>query len=302
MSTGVIVLALLGSMMVGALLAVLVDTFYMRRWHEAVQSDKAQLEAQLRQRTIQLGRTQSEQVDLKEKLRAYQRELAEERAEADRLDDLRVALETKLETAVLDTESLKAEIKQFDDEIDDLRDEKVELARQLTVAHVEMKHLQEDLAENQEQLKGLAQLKADHQKVAAKLEVVITERDERKAEVEKLLNKLAAIEKLQANLQEKESKLETAHSQIDNMQTALGRAKSQIKHTGKSQLQLIKGIGPATERKLKAAGIVTIADLAEETPERLREILDLKTSSRINLEAWLAEAQQLAPTFGEETL
>ncbi len=302
MSTGVIVLALLGSMMVGALLAVLVDTFYMRRWHEAVQSDKAQLEAQLRQRTIQLGRTQSEQVDLKEKLRAYQRELAEERAEADRLDDLRVALETKLETAVLDTESLKAEIKQFDDEIDDLRDEKVELARQLTVAHVEMKYLQEDLAENQEQLKGLAQLKADHQKVAAKLEVVITERDERKAEVEKLLNKLAAIEKLQANLQEKESKLETAHSQIDNMQTALGRAKSQIKHTGKSQLQLIKGIGPATERKLKAAGIVTIADLAEETPERLREILDLKTSSRINLEAWLAEAQQLAPTFGEETL
>ncbi|MCZ7670819.1 MAG: hypothetical protein M5U34_28550 [Chloroflexi bacterium] len=163
MSTGVIVLALLGSMMVGALLAVLVDTFYMRRWHEAVQSDKAQLEAQLRQRTIQLGRTQSEQVDLKEKLRAYQRELAEERAEADRLDDLRVALETKLETAVLDTESLKAEIKQFDDEIDDLRDEKVELARQLTVAHVEMKYLQEDLAENQEQLK-VGSVKADHQK------------------------------------------------------------------------------------------------------------------------------------------
>ena len=85
------------------------------------------------------------------------------------------------------------------------------------------------------------------------------------------------------------------------MQTALGRAKSQIKHTGKSQLQLIKGIGSVTERKLKAAGIVTVADLAEETPERLREILSLKPSSRMNPEAWIAEAQQLAPTFGEET-
>lgn len=301
MSTGVVILALLGSMMVGALLAVLVDTFYMRRWHEAAQSDKVQLDEKLRQRAIQLGRTEAEQADLRKKLRAYQRELAEEQAEANRLDDLRVALETKLETAVLDIDALKAEIKQFDDEIDDLRDEKVEFARQLTAAHVELKHLTADLTEAEAQVESLEQLEAENQKLAAKLELVAQERDERKAEVEKLLNKLAAIEKLQANLQEKESKLETAHSQIDNMQSALGRAKSQIKHTGKSQLQLIKGIGPATERKLKTAGIVTIADLAAQTPERLGEILNLTGSARSKLETWVAEAQQLAPTFSEET-
>jgi predicted flap endonuclease-1-like 5' DNA nuclease len=266
-----------------------------------MQADKRQLEEQLRQRTIQMGRTQAKYDDLSKKLHAYQRELDEEQKEATRLDELRVALETKLETAVADTDSLKAELKLFDDEMDDLRDEKIELARQLTIAQVEMKYMAEDIEESRQKLVVLDELEAENQKLTTTLEIVKKERDERKAKVDQLLNQIAETERLRANLKETEEKLQTSNSQLGNMQTALGRAKTQIKHTGKSQLQLIKGIGPATERKLKAAGIVTVADLAEETPERLREILGPKSSSRVNPEAWLAEAQQLAPTFGEET-
>ena len=302
MSTWTIVLALLGSMMVGVLLTVLVDTFYVRRLHEAMQSDKGQVEDKLRQRTVQLGRAEANYAEISRKIRAYQRELDEEQAETARLDELRVALETKLETAVAEIDSLKTELKQFDDEMDDLRDEKVELARQLTAAQIEMKYITEDLAESRQKLVGLDELEAENQKLTTTLEIVEKERDERKAKVEELLNQIAETERLRANLKETEEKLQTTNSQLGNMQTALGRAKSQIKHTGKSQLQLIKGVGPATERKLKAAGIVTVADLAEETPERLREILGLKPSSRVNPEAWIAEAQQLAPTFGEGTL
>ncbi len=301
MSTWTVVLSLLGSMMLGVLLTILVDTFYVRRLHEAMQADKEQLEDTLRQRTVQLGRAEANYADISKQIRAYQRELDEEQAEATRLDELRVELETKLETAVADTDSLKAELKQFDDEMDDLRDEKVELARQLTVAQVEMKYMAEDLEESRQKLAVLDELEAENQKLTTTLEIVEKERDERKAKVEELLNQIAETERLRANLKETEEKLQTSNSQLGNMQTALGRAKSQIKHTGKSQLQLIKGIGPATERKLKAAGIVTVADLAAETPERLREILDLKSSSRMDPEAWLAEAQQLAPTFAEDT-
>lgn len=300
MSTGVIILALLSSMLVGALLAVLVDTFYLRRWHEATQSDKAQLEDKLRQRMSQLGRTEANYDSVTRQLQAYRRELAEEQKEAERLDEVRVALETRLQTAVAEIDALKAELKQFDGEMDVLRDENVELARQLTVTQVEMKHLTEDLAESQQELASLEQLEAENQRLSARLEVMETELGERKAKVEELLNQIAETERLRASLQETEAELQTTHSQLGNVQSALGRAKSQIKHTGKSQLQIIKGIGPATERKLKAAGIVTVPDLAQQSPERLREILDLKANSRLDPEAWLAEARQLAPTFGEE--
>lgn len=299
MSTGIIVLALLGSMMVGVLFAILIDTFYVRRWHESMQADRQQLAEKLHKRTNELNRIEAKSAQLQMQISAYQRELEEEQREVVRLEEGRVALETKLETAVADANSLKAELKQFDDEIDDLRDEKVELARQLTVVKIEMKHLEEDVEESQQKLITFAELKADNQKLAAKLELITVERDERKAKVDKLLAQIAETERLRANLKETEEKLQTSNSQLDNMQTALGRAKSQIKHTGKSQLQLIKGIGPATDRKFKAAGIVTVADLAEETPERVREILNLKPTSRMKPEAWIAEAQQLAPTFDD---
>ena len=108
MSTWTIVLALLGSMMMGVLLTILVDTFYVRRFYEAVQSDKEQVADKLRQRTVQLGRVEANYAELSKKIRAYQRELDEEQAETTRLDDLRVTLETKLETAVADTDALKA--------------------------------------------------------------------------------------------------------------------------------------------------------------------------------------------------
>jgi len=299
MSTGMIVLALLGSMMLGVLLAILIDTFHVRRWHEAVQSDKEQLQERLRQTTEEMGQAEAKFADLSEQVQSYQRELDEEQKETLRLDELRVELETKLETAVSETNSLKTEIKQFDDEMDALRDEKIELARQLSVAQVEMKHMTEDLEVDRQKLVAADDLEAENQKLSATLEIVQKERDERKAKIEELLDQIDETEKLRASLKETEEKLQTSSSQLDNMQTALGRAKSQIKHTGKSQLQIIKGVGPATERKLKAAGIVTVADLAEETPERLREILNLKPTSRMKPEAWIAEAQQLAPTFGE---
>ena len=300
MNTGMIVLALLGSMMVGVLIAILIDTFHVRRWHEAVQSDKGQLEEKLRQRTVQVGRSEATLADVSQQLAAYRRELDEEQKETLRLDELRVELETRLETAVADTTSLKTEIKQFDDEMDTLRDEKTELARQLTVAQVEMKYLTEDLEADRQKLVELDELEAENQKLTTTLAMVQRERDERKAKVEALLTQLAETEKLRASLKATEEKLQTSTSQINQIQSALGRAKSQIKHTGKSQMQIIKGVGPATERKFKAAGIVTVADLAEQTPERLREILNLKPNSRINPEAWITEAQQLAPTFRED--
>ncbi len=56
----------------------------------------------------------------------------------------------------------------------------------------------------------------------------------------------------------------------------------------------IDGIGPVYERKLFAAGILTFAQLAALTPERLREIINPERWQSIDAESWIAEAQQFA--------
>jgi predicted flap endonuclease-1-like 5' DNA nuclease len=56
----------------------------------------------------------------------------------------------------------------------------------------------------------------------------------------------------------------------------------------------INGIGPVYERRLFEAGVNTFAELAVLTPERLREIVGVKDWQQANVEAWIAEARELA--------
>lgn len=63
------------------------------------------------------------------------------------------------------------------------------------------------------------------------------------------------------------------------------------------QLEQIKGIGPVFAGHLNAAGVVTFADLAELTPERVAEIVSTKESGHlIEPVEWIAQARQLAGT------
>lgn len=69
--------------------------------------------------------------------------------------------------------------------------------------------------------------------------------------------------------------------------------KSVQKETTKDNLKVIKGIGPAIEKKLNAAGIHTFKALAQLTNEELENILG--TTRRLVQEANLiAQAKQLA--------
>ncbi len=46
------------------------------------------------------------------------------------------------------------------------------------------------------------------------------------------------------------------------------------KSSGKDDLKIVEGIGPKIEELCNAAGIMTFADLAATTPERIKEILE----------------------------
>ena len=54
----------------------------------------------------------------------------------------------------------------------------------------------------------------------------------------------------------------------------------------------INGIGPVYEQRLFDAGIYTFADLAAQSPARLRELVGAKSWQETETEAWIAEAQQ----------
>jgi predicted flap endonuclease-1-like 5' DNA nuclease len=56
-------------------------------------------------------------------------------------------------------------------------------------------------------------------------------------------------------------------------------------------LQAINGIGPAYERRLKEAGVDTYADLAQQTPDQLRQITGLKSWRGADPQQWIDEAQ-----------
>lgn len=62
----------------------------------------------------------------------------------------------------------------------------------------------------------------------------------------------------------------------------------------------INGIGPAFQQRLYDAGVCTFADLARQTPERLRQIVRPTSKQRIKPEAWIAEAQRRAQSHARE--
>jgi len=59
-------------------------------------------------------------------------------------------------------------------------------------------------------------------------------------------------------------------------------------------LKVISGVGPTYEGRLKEAGILTYADLAQQEPENLRSIAGLKSWQATDPELWIAEAQTLS--------
>lgn len=54
----------------------------------------------------------------------------------------------------------------------------------------------------------------------------------------------------------------------------------------------INGIGPVYEQRLFEAGIYTFAQLAAQSPARLRELVGAKSWQETETEAWIAEARQ----------
>ncbi len=91
------------------------------------------------------------------------------------------------------------------------------------------------------------------------------------------------INRLEAALAAKEEEIRTLSARVEKL------AAAQVE----DDLTDIKGIGPAYGAALRQAGITSFARLAELSPERVREILNVPRWRKIDPEAWIEEAAQL---------
>lgn len=71
---------------------------------------------------------------------------------------------------------------------------------------------------------------------------------------------------------------------------AIGADSPAVKAAVQDDLTLINGIGPTFARRLQAAGITSYAQLAEMTPERVKEIAQL-SNWQADPAGWIAQAR-----------
>lgn len=112
----------------------------------------------------------------------------------------------------------------------------------------------------------------------------------RKAQ-EDLAQQTAQTAAVEAERSQLADALATAKANLDKLQTEL--AAQPAVQAVQDQLEAIKGIGRVFAQKLNAAGIYTFADLAAQTPDRLREIIGTaRAGSMVQPADWIQQARQ----------
>jgi predicted flap endonuclease-1-like 5' DNA nuclease len=216
-----------------------------------------------------------------------QESLQEEQARLEEMEGLRLEAEEQLQTAVSENNRLLGDVQLMEGEIVTL-EAKVEQAAQTQpmAAEIEQKVM---AAEAQ-----LAMLEAEKDAAKVQLEQAELTNVEQNAKIAGLLKQIQDTEALQEQLTAANEKLETADNHIQTLQSKMDDVQTKMNYSGKSQLQLIQGIGPTYGRRLNEFGIQTFADLAECDAEQIADIIKKKKWQAVNIGDWIDEARALA--------
>jgi predicted flap endonuclease-1-like 5' DNA nuclease len=98
------------------------------------------------------------------------------------------------------------------------------------------------------------------------------------------------LEKRDAEIHQLQAKMEAKEAQLDALQARF----DEYVRTHPDELADIKGIGRIYQWKLRDGGINSYAQLAQTTPERIREILDVPAWRKVEPESWIEQAKVLA--------
>lgn len=201
------------------------------------------------------------------------------------------ALQRRVEAAGIEVATLQGNLGRLDGYVEQLESQSQSLRQELQTAADEKETLAGNLGRMGDELDAL---RRENQVLAHKVDAAESRGEELKAQVQSLLHQLGETQSLHKQLVAAEDELRAATEQVHALQSKLSTVRQVLDYTGKNQLLLIRGIGPTYARRLNEAGIQTLNDLARQSPERLREIVELKKWQAIETEEWIDEAQTLS--------
>ena len=201
------------------------------------------------------------------------------------------------------------------------------LTSRLAAAQTQVERLNDDLDETSRQIEALTNLsQTQREEIAAATaakETITEQFHQLTAQLEKLRQEhdhacrrvavadvelthlrqdLAAAQDQSQQLVSLQADKQVLQSTMDEIQDRFAAAQHQLNAAGlkgKSQIEIVRGIGPTYARRLHEAGIDNLADLAEQTAERVAEVAGLKTWQRADPQAWIDEAKELAAAFDD---
>ncbi len=104
-----------------------------------------------------------------------------------------------------------------------------------------------------------------------------------------LLDSDATIKQLQDRLADSDATIASLRQQLAELSAKVAEQKD--------RLERVKGIGAVFAKKLNDAGITTFEQLAQQTPERIREIIQPQEWQKVEPEVWIEQAK----SFAEQT-
>jgi predicted flap endonuclease-1-like 5' DNA nuclease len=163
--------------------------------------------------------------------------------------------------------------------------------------------LQDELAQARGQVSTLRTQQTDTtqlQQQLATAEAQVSELQAQQTEAVQLKTQLAAAEAQIGQLQAQQEGATQRQAEPLEAQAAAASVEGVDEATNQpgelvmDQLEVVKGIGPTYARRLNEAGILTYTDLAQQTPERIRELVGGAWLDDAEVQQWIEEAQSLA--------
>lgn len=157
--------------------------------------------------------------------------------------------------------------------------------------------VKETISEQYHQLTDrLESLRSEHEQACRRVAVADVELAHLRQDLAAAQDQTQQLVRLQADKQLLQSKIDDMRARFESAQHQLNAAGLK----GKSQIEIVRGIGPTYARRLHEAGIHNLAELAGQTAERVGEIVGLKTWQRADPQAWIDEAKELAAAFSDD--
>jgi len=207
-----------------------------------------------------------------------------------RLQSKRRAVASRLAAAQTQVARLTQDLQETTAQIEKLTQTSQTQARELTAvtAAKEVVYAQFHTLSDQ-----LEKLRDEHQLTCRRLAVAAVELKHLQQDLDKTQEQSQQLIALQAEKQMLEARISDAKARLEAAQHQRNAAGLK----GKSQIEIVRGIGPTYARRLHEAGVYNLTDLSRLTADRVGEIVGLKTWQRADPQAWIDEARQLASAF-----